>query len=227
MWAVLNRKPPNQWVCEDFLAAGQQDMEVALDPFCKQHKIRTRPRTLLEIGCGAGRHTGHLAERFKRVVALDVSDELLKTARENIKADNVEFVRGNGVNLDVIETASMGFVWSVIVFQHIPDPEIQYAYLREVGRVLRPGGWFLIHLYGDVIEQARVHAAWQQRADAGELQGWSELGKPELVADRWKTSTRTAVTSAGVRQALGVGGLTLKYEDLPGTAKWWIGGQKA
>jgi len=37
--------------------------------------------------------------------------------------------------------ASVDGCFSHVVFQHIPDPAITLNYVREMGRVLRPGGW--------------------------------------------------------------------------------------
>ena len=50
----------------------------------------------VEVGCGPGRMTGALAERFDRVVALDVSPAMLEQARANVTAPNVEFVAVSG-----------------------------------------------------------------------------------------------------------------------------------
>jgi hypothetical protein len=40
-----------------------------------------------------------------------------------------------------------------VVFQHIPDPAITLGYVREMGRVLRPGGWSAFQVSND----PRVH----------------------------------------------------------------------
>src|SRR5205085_8197678 len=41
--------------------------------------------------------------------------------------------------------------FSNIVFQHIPSEEIIYSYVREVHRLLRPGGLFKFQVQGDVM----------------------------------------------------------------------------
>ena len=55
-----------------------------------------RGGTCVEVGCGPGRMTGALAERFDRVVALDVSPAMLEQARANVTAPNVELRRRLG-----------------------------------------------------------------------------------------------------------------------------------
>jgi SAM-dependent methyltransferase len=40
-----------------------------------------------------------------------------------------------------VPAAGADVVISNVVFQHIPDPRVTLGYVREMGRVLRPGGW--------------------------------------------------------------------------------------
>jgi SAM-dependent methyltransferase len=49
----------------------------------------------------------------------------------------------------VVADASVDGCFSHVVFQHIPDPEITLNYVREMGRVLRPGGWALFQVSND------------------------------------------------------------------------------
>ena len=89
--------------------------------------------------------TAALARRFARVVALDVAPSMLERARVHLAdADNVVFVLGDGTDLGVVADASVDLVFSYIVLQHIPDPAITERCIRDMGRVLRPGGhaWF-------------------------------------------------------------------------------------
>jgi SAM-dependent methyltransferase len=106
--------------------------------------------TLLDIGCGVGRLTRALASRVERVYGLDVSGEMLKLAREyNRNVRNVEWLHGDGGGLGVLGDASVDGCFSHVVFQHIPDPEVTLNYVRDMGRVLRPGGWALFQVSTD------------------------------------------------------------------------------
>jgi SAM-dependent methyltransferase len=103
--------------------------------------------TVVDIGCGLGRLTRPLAARAARVVAVDVSSEMLSRARElNTHLGNVEWVHGDGVSLQPIPDASVDACISHVVFRHIPDPAITLGYTREIGRVLRPGGFAAFEL---------------------------------------------------------------------------------
>jgi SAM-dependent methyltransferase len=105
---------------------------------------------VIDVGCGIGRITRALARRAARVVALDISDEMLRRAREaNPGLDNVDWVRGDGVSLAGVEDGIANAVISQVVFQHIPDAAITLGYVREMGRVLRPGGWAAFQVSND------------------------------------------------------------------------------
>lgn len=105
---------------------------------------------VLEIGCGVGRMTRVLAERAESVLALDVSPRMLELARHHCaNLENVEWLLGDGESLAGVETASLDGCVTYVVFQHIPDPAITLGYVREVGRVLRPGGWAAINVSND------------------------------------------------------------------------------
>lgn len=135
-----------------FWAGGVEVVEDYLDRLGFEIAADSR---IAEIGCGLGRITRVLAARAASVVALDVSQEMLEQAREhNPSLRNVEWMHGDGSSLAGIEDASVDGVFSHVVFQHVPAPEITYAYVTEMGRVLRPGGWSAFQ----VSDQAELHA---------------------------------------------------------------------
>jgi SAM-dependent methyltransferase len=94
----------------------------------------------VEIGSGLGRVCKALAGDFDRVIGIDISSEMIKRAEELVQDPKVEFLLGNGVSLEGIETASVDLVLSFTVFQHIPKVSVICDYLAESGRVLKPGG---------------------------------------------------------------------------------------
>jgi SAM-dependent methyltransferase len=131
-------------------------------------------RTVVEIGCGIGRITRILADRCERVVAIDVSPEMLARARtEHPALENVEWLLGDGETLAGVPDASADGVFSHVVFQHIPDPAITLGYVAEMGRVLRPGGWAAFQVSNDPELHARAadhDPAWRGSAvDLDEL----------------------------------------------------------
>lgn len=106
--------------------------------------------TVVEIGCGVGRLTRVLADRASHVLALDVSQEMLDRAREaSPDLANVTWILGDGRSLAGVDDAAADVCFSHVVFQHIPDPAVTLGYVREMGRVLRPGGWAAFHVSND------------------------------------------------------------------------------
>jgi SAM-dependent methyltransferase len=82
---------------DPFLERGRRDTD-ELVAFCGLQP--SRDRTLLEIGAGAGRMTHRFVELYGRVIALDVSDEMLRLGRRNLAdVGNVEWVLGSGTTL--------------------------------------------------------------------------------------------------------------------------------
>jgi SAM-dependent methyltransferase len=109
---------------------------------------------VLDIGCGLGRLTRALAARASEVWALDVSDEMLNRARRyNAHLSNVHWLLGDGQSLEGMDDESVDGIVSLVVFQHIPDPSVVIAYVAEMGRVLRRGGWAAFQVSND----PRVH----------------------------------------------------------------------
>jgi len=100
-----------------------------------------RGGTVVEVGCGSGRMTPLLAERFDRVVALDVSQAMLDRTRAAVgEAANVELLLGSGERLDGVRDAVADTLVCYLVLQHLPRRELVLAYLSEFARVLAPGG---------------------------------------------------------------------------------------
>jgi SAM-dependent methyltransferase len=112
---------------------------------------------VVDIGCGIGRLTRALAARAREVLALDVSGEMLARARQlNGHLDNVRWLHGDGTTLAPVADSSVDACFSHVVFNHIPDPAITLGYVREMGRVLRPGGWSAFQVSND--PGAEAHA---------------------------------------------------------------------
>ena len=124
---------------EQFWEKGREDLHVFLSRLGAAFRPDDR---VVEIGCGVGRLTREIARRAAFVDAIDVSEEMLAKARElNPELENVRWHLGDGESLAVIKDASADACFSHVVFQHIPDAAVTLGYVREMGRVLRPGGW--------------------------------------------------------------------------------------
>jgi 2-polyprenyl-3-methyl-5-hydroxy-6-metoxy-1,4-benzoquinol methylase len=98
------------------------------------------PGSSLDFGCGVGRCTIPLARVCKVIVGVDVSDSMLKEARNNLlqrSISNVTFIK-----TDEMLSKPLGpfdFIHSVLVFQHIPQPKGEKI-LERLLSLLSDGG---------------------------------------------------------------------------------------
>jgi SAM-dependent methyltransferase len=185
----------------DALAEGPTDLYVGdpargaeeLDSLFGRLGADPRGGVCVEVGCGPGRMTGALAGRFDRVVAVDVSPVMLERARTSLEAANVEFRLVSGERLDGVEDATADVAVCYLVLQHLPRRRLVRAYLRELGRVLHPGGEAFVQL--PVLEAGLVPRLWRALRTPA-----ARLSKPELRGVRLtEQEIQRAVADAGLR----------------------------
>jgi len=104
-------------------------------------------RDVLEIGCGTGDLTCALARSALHVVAIDLSTRELGLARMRAArypdlTARIEFRRMNAVRLELAD-ASFDFAVSTSMIEHLHPDDVD-CHLREVRRVLRPAGRYLV-----------------------------------------------------------------------------------
>jgi ubiquinone/menaquinone biosynthesis C-methylase UbiE len=126
--------------------AGQAEIEVAR--VLRQTRVKP-PLDVLDLACGTGRHSLVLAARGFAVTGLDYSKPYLSEARKAAKTAElaVQFVRGDMRNL---KPHFAGNSFDLVVslynsFGYFDRRADDFRMLREVNRVLRPGGWFLVN----------------------------------------------------------------------------------
>ena len=171
---------------------------------------------VVEIGCGIGRITRPLADRARAVKAFDVSDEMLRQAREaNAHLANVDWILGDGASLAGVGDGEADVVFSHVVFQHIPDPAITLEYVRDMGRVLRPGGWAAFGISNDPSVHRPPHGVAALRLRVRALAGRAPRaqGHPAWVG--------SAVDLDALRSAAGDGGLEVERLAGEGTQYCW------
>jgi SAM-dependent methyltransferase len=193
---------------ERFWAQGARDLDRMLGPLGVEIGAED---SVLELGCGVGRQTRAIAARAREVRAVDVSERMLALAREhNADLGNVEWILGDGVSLRGVPDSCVDVCVSAVVFQHIPDPAVTLGYVREMGRVLRPGGWAAFHVSQDpaVHRPRRGPRAVRLRAQA--LLGRAPRGQssPEWLGSPVDLDDLRAAASEGglhIERVLGEG----------------------
>lgn len=100
---------------------------------------------LLELGPGGGRFTEILLPKCRRLIAADTSPRMLGLLRRRFEGDRrVEPLQLDGTGLAPIPDASVDAAFAYDVFVHLHHWDF-VNYLRELRRVLRPGGKAVIH----------------------------------------------------------------------------------
>ncbi|MGA2681265.1 MAG: class I SAM-dependent methyltransferase [Candidatus Bathyarchaeia archaeon] len=98
---------------------------------------------VMDFGCGPGFFTIELAKKAKRVVAVDLSPEMLKKAEnKGAKAGvkNIEFMQSDGTKIQ-LDARSVDLIFLVTVFHEIGDTQ---RVLAEFHRILKPSGSLVI-----------------------------------------------------------------------------------
>ncbi len=135
---------------DEFDASGRPEVIgfVLSDPVLMKGRDLKRSR-LLEIGCGIGRMTKQLAEAFGEVHATDVAAEMISQASERLRDyPNVSLHETSGLDFAALPDDYFDVIFSVYVFQHVPDTAIIHSNIRDACRVLKPGGMFKFQVCG-------------------------------------------------------------------------------
>jgi SAM-dependent methyltransferase len=174
----------------DYLHSGEMargyDDQMAASPlaradvaFCEEHF--PTPGRLIDLGCGTGRLCRHFAARGFECVGVDLSDEMLARAKDNLHAPGVtaaaryavRYVAANLVDLAGLPEAS--FDYAACLFSTlgmVRGADNRARVVANAFRLLRPGGRFVLH----------VHNRWFGGLGWGRVVGQAVrtlLGKPD------------------------------------------------
>jgi ubiquinone/menaquinone biosynthesis C-methylase UbiE len=119
-------------------------LEVAYDRLARHIE---RGQQVLDIGCGTGALTLRAARRGAKVKGIDINAQMLEIAEQRVKraglTESVELVEMGVAELDSEEAQRYDAVMSGLCLSELSDDELRYT-LKQMGRVLRPGGLVLI-----------------------------------------------------------------------------------
>jgi demethylmenaquinone methyltransferase/2-methoxy-6-polyprenyl-1,4-benzoquinol methylase len=119
-----------------------------------------RPVSALELACGTGLFTRHLAPRLASLTAVDASPEVIAINRGRVEATNVLYVEAD--IFDWRPTKKYDAVFFSFWLSHVPKDRFA-AFWRKVGSALAPGGAaYLIDSVFDTTSTAKDHAVPRQ-----------------------------------------------------------------
>lgn len=223
------------WTPETFFKSGEEDYERLVAVVLNRIGWDPRGRVMLELGCGAGRMTRSFSRHFSHVYAFDISKEMLGHARTlNPDAANIAWTLANGSDLSDLPGESVDFAFSYIVLQHMPEPSFAIHYIREMLRVLKPGGIFLFQF--NSVPQMTMN--WKGRLAWGIVDFPWALGfrrvsrgvasimglSPDMAGKSWRGAS---LSVKAVRETIESSGATVKEMMGENTPMTWCCGLKS
>ena len=102
--------------------------------------VKSAPGDILDVGCGTGRLLRKIRERwpYARLIGVDPAEGMVKKARQMMPDST--FIVSPAESIPLPDT-SVDLIFSTTSFHHWSD---QLQGIREIRRVLRPGGQFFV-----------------------------------------------------------------------------------
>jgi SAM-dependent methyltransferase len=132
---------------EQFYQSGKYVIDIYLAALRRNGINPNSINNLLEVGCGVGRVTQHLADNFPNVMAADISAAHISVGKahiQNLKINNVEFIHWKEPG-EVLQLKSVDAIISVITLQHNSPPIIAWL-LKNLLLTLNSGGVAFIQI---------------------------------------------------------------------------------
>ena len=111
----------------------------------KEQKFRVEGRTVLDLGCGTGRNSNYLADLGNTVIGIEISPTALGVAQAQAQELGVmvDYRRGDIGEPYDIPAESIDIILDVTASNSL-DEQGRAVYLREMDRVLKPGGYIFV-----------------------------------------------------------------------------------
>lgn len=145
-WSVLStpefrREVMNADRIKELRASGRREA-MLIDGFEARSGTTLPSGVCVELGCGVGRITRYLAERFEKVIALDISPGNLQLCADYMAEEGITNVETRLISSfsDFHDVPEYDVLFSVIVLQHNPPPVQRYILQSLLSRIRQGGG---------------------------------------------------------------------------------------
>lgn len=198
-YRLLKRiSPGNPDCCSGSFYEGRSKLAVLLgDDFL----TKISGKTIVDFGCGEGIEAVEMAQKgAKRVIGIDIREDILQTARKNALAAGVQ----NTCLFASSTTDLAEIVVSIDAFEHFADPA---GILRIMDALLQPTGEVVISFGPTWYHPLGGHLF--------SVFPWSHLIFSEKALIRWRSAFKTDGATRFSEVAGGLNQMTIrKFEDL-------------
>ena len=143
LWAILSEpeKRFGNWDLTDFFRTGEEEIG-SLMKTAQQIGLPRQHGHAIDFGCGIGRLTRALRTQFQECHGVDISSRMLEMARH--LTPDCDFRQG--YDLSSFAEGSADLIYSNLVLQHQPDRAHVVDLIRDMLRVLAPGGLLVFQM---------------------------------------------------------------------------------
>jgi len=145
------------------------------------------PPKALDICCGFGRISAELARMGYSVTGVDITENYLKTAREEAAHENLEIEYIHSDSREFIRTGFFDLAVNLYnSFGYFANQDDDLRLVRNVFNSLKKGGCFIIETYGkEVAVRDFIESEWFERAGFMVLTQYKVLDSWTFLHNRW------------------------------------------
>ncbi len=152
LWSILPlpEKKDSRWSIEDLYQTGCNEIDSLIN-YVNELKLNIEFDRALDFGCGVGRLTQALCKYFNQCIGVDISYRMLQIASvHNLYKGKCFYILNCAPDLRIFKENSFDFIYSNIVFQHLP-PRLTLSYIQEFLRIIKRNGVIIFQITTGII----------------------------------------------------------------------------
>ena len=162
----------------------QNSNDLIIDPAMEALLPKLAGKTVLDLGCGDGRHCADfIARGAKRVTGIDISEKMLQTAQTENANGAIRYIKMSMTDIARLNE-TFDFIYSNMAFHYIEDFD---SFAKTLYAALNPGGVLLFSQEHPVITATMDGRGHFNKSDAGKKLSYtfSDYGLPGKRVTTW------------------------------------------